>query len=106
MIDIPKKLVEEAKNTNDYKEIEQYVLSNYTMGDIIRAFAEIYVTADEAVNRPQIAVTQAEYEQIMGLFRVKGQRVMNGVVVYETRGRKPKAVRSDDDRETVLKVED
>lgn len=90
MIDIPKKLVEEAKNTNDYKEIEQYVLSNYTMGDIIRAFAEIYVAADEAVNRPQIAVTQAEYEQIMGLFRVKGQRIMNGEVVSETRGRKPK----------------
>ena len=36
----------------------------------------------------------------MGLFRVKGQRMMNGVVVNETRGRKRKVVR--DDNETVL----
>lgn len=100
MIDIPKKLVEEAKNTNDFTEIEKYIMNNYPLGEIIRGFAEIYVTADDAVNRPQIAVTEAEYEQIMGLFRVKGQRMMNGVVVNETRGRKRKVVR--DDNETVL----
>lgn len=100
MIDIPKRLVEEAKNTNDFTEIEKYIMNTYPLSEIIRGFAEIYVAADDAVNRPQIAVTEAEYEQIMGLFRVKGQRMMNGVVVNETRGRKRKVVR--DDNETVL----
>ena len=91
MIDIPKKLVEEAKNTNDFTEIEKYIMNNYPLGEIIRGFAEIYVAADDAVNRPQIAVTEAEYEAITSLFRIKGIRVNeNGEVVKETRGRPKK----------------
>lgn len=92
---IPKKLVENAKNTNDFTEIENYLMSNYPMKDIIRGFAELYVlTADFQVNKPQITVTQAEYEAIVGLFKIKGQRIINGEVIKESRGRPKKEVPS------------
>lgn len=95
MIDIPKKLLERAKNTNDHSEIEMYLMNNYPMGSIIKAFAELYVlTADFQVNKPQITVTQAEYEAVVGLFKIKGQRIVNGEVIKESRGRPKKEVPS------------
>ena len=89
MIDIPKRIIVDAKEDGQ-GILENYLISNYPMGEIIRAFAELILIADDAVNKPQITVTQAEYEAIVGLFKIKGQRVVNGEVVSETRGRPKK----------------
>lgn len=99
MIEIPKKIIQDAKDEGQ-SILENYLISNYPIGEIVKGFAELYLIADDAVNKPQIAVTQAEYVSILSLFRVKGQRVMNGEIINETRGRKRKVVR--DDNETVL----
>lgn len=90
MLDIPKTLLNRIKNGEPIEELETYLLNNYPIPVIIKAFAELIVTADDAVNKPQITVTQAEYDAIMGLFKIKGQRIVNGEVIKESRGRPKK----------------
>lgn len=92
MIDIPKNLLNRVKNGEPIEELETYLLNNYPIPAIIKAFAELIVTADDAVNRPQITVTQAEYEAIVGLFKVRGLRTVCGEVVKERRGRPRKEI--------------
>ena len=51
------------------------------------------MSAKNEDNKPQqISVTEAEYEMITNLFKIRGQRVLNGVVVKELRGRPKKDV--------------
>lgn len=93
MLDIPKNLLNRVKNGESIEELETYLLNNYPIPAIIKAFAELIVIADDAVNKPQILVTEAEYEAITSLFRIKGIRVNeNGEVVKETRGRPKKQI--------------
>jgi len=94
MIDIPRRIIVDAKEDGQ-GILENYLLTNYPMGEIIKAFAELILTSDDLVNKPQITVTQAEYEAIVGLFKIKGQRVVNGEVISETRGR-PKKIDAGD----------
>lgn len=93
MIDIPRRIIVDAKEDGQ-SILENYLLANYPMGEIIKAFAELILTADDAINKPQITVTQAEYEAMVGLFKIKGQRIVNGEVIKESRGRPKKEVPS------------
>lgn len=105
MINIPKKIIEEAYIANDNSELEEYVLTNYPITAIIKDYVKLYMSAKNEDNKPQqISVTEAEYELITNLFKIRGQRVLNGVVVKELRGRPRKAVR--DDNENVLPMEE
>ena len=87
MIDIPKNLLSKVKAGESIELLENYLMNNYPMPQIIKAFAELIVTADSAINKPQILVTEEEMEAISSLFRIRGQRVIDGQVVQERRGR-------------------
>lgn len=87
MISIPKNILNRVKQEGDIAFLEDYLMNNYPMPQIVKAFAELLLTAEEAVNKPQILVTQAEMDAINNLFRVRGQRIVDGEVISETRGR-------------------
>lgn len=87
MLDIPRALLSRVKAGESREEIEQYLMNNYPIPQIIKAFAELIVVSDEATNKPQILVTQEELDAINALFRVRGQRLVDGEVRRETRGR-------------------
>lgn len=87
MLDIPRALLSRVKAGESREELEQYLMNNYPIPQIIKAFAELIVVSDEATNKPQILVTQEELDAINALFRVKGQRLIDGEVRRETRGR-------------------
>lgn len=90
MINVPKNLIKAVIDGDERPEIlEMYIMNNFSMGDIIKSFAELLVTS-ETYNQ-QIVVTQEEYNAIVSLFKVKGQRILDdGTVITETRGRKKK----------------
>lgn len=91
MIDIPKSLVKAVQNGQASLDELTNHLSNYPINEILRAFAELIMLSEEYVNKPQITVTQAEFEAIKGLFKIKGQKILeDGTIVEETRGRRKK----------------
>lgn len=87
MLEIPRALLSRVKAGESREELEQYLMNNYPIPQIIKAFAELIVVSDEAINKPQILVTQEELDAINALFRVKGMRMVDGEVRRETRGR-------------------
>ena len=87
MISIPKNILNKVKQDGDIAFLEDYIINNYPMPQIVKAFAELMMTAEEAVNRRQIIVTEEEMEAINALFKVKGTRLVDGEVIRETRGR-------------------
>lgn len=91
MIDIPKNLVKAIQNGQAPLDDLIKHLSCHPMNEILTAFAELILLSEDYMNRSQIAVTQAEFDAIQSLFRIKGQKVLeDGTVVEETRGRRPK----------------
>jgi hypothetical protein len=89
MIDIPKSLVKAIQNGQASLDDLINHLSNYPINEVLRAFAELIMLSEEYINKPQITVTQAEFEAIKGLFKIKGQKILeDGTIVEETRGRK------------------
>ena len=95
MITPPKALIKAVSEGNQpISAIEQYLLSNHTIGEILRGYAELLLE-DERLNRPQISVTQEEYNAITSLFKIKGLREVNGEIVEETRGRPKKNVQGE-----------
>lgn len=90
MITIPKNLIKQVlEGEKNQQELELFILNNFNMMDIIKAFAELLLTSDTV--KPQITVTPEEYNSIISLFKVKGQRVLeDGTIAEETRGRKKK----------------
>lgn len=103
-LNIPQNLLTRVMNGESIELLENYLMNNYTYPTIIKAFSELIITAENAINKPQIPVSQAEYEQIMGLFRIRGVKMVDGEMVTEKRGRPRKVVR--DDNETVLPMEE
>lgn len=89
-MDIPKSLVKAIQNGQAPLEELTKHLSCQPMNEILTAFAELILISEDYMNRPQIAVSQEEYNQIMSLFRIKGLREINGVVCEERRGRPSK----------------
>ena len=90
MITIPKNLIKQVlEGEKKQEELELFILNNFNMMDIIKAFAELLLTSDTV--KPQITVTPEEYNSIISLFKVKGQRVLeDGTITEEKRGRKKK----------------
>lgn len=91
MINIPKNLIKSViDGTEKPSLLETFVMNNFSMGEIISSFAELLITS-ESMTRQPITVTEDEYNNIISLFKVKGQRTMeDGSVIMETRGRKKK----------------
>ena len=93
MINIPKNLIKAVADGSELPiALETYIMHNFSMGEIIKSFAELLVNT-EAYTRQPIVVSQIEYNNIISLFKVKGQRTMeDGTVIEETRGRRKKNV--------------
>ena len=91
MIDIPKSLIKAVQQGNeDPHTLKQYI-SKYPIDDILTAFTELILLSENFVQQTPISITKEEYDRIMSLFRIKGQKVLDdGTVVTETRGRRPK----------------
>lgn len=102
MLNIPQNLIARVKNGESIELLESYLMNNYPMPVIIKAFAELIITADDEVNKPQISVTEEEMQMIARLFRIKGTKLVDGELVRERRGRPRK--RTDED-EAVLDLE-
>lgn len=87
MIVVPKNILNRVKQEGDMNLLEDYIINNYPMPQIVKAFAELIITAESEINKPQILVTEEELEAINALFRVRGKRIVDGEVITETRGR-------------------
>lgn len=87
MIEFSKSMYSAIKGkTVTKEELSKYLLSNLTVIEIADELAD-YILKDTPGNQP-IAVTEEEYERIISMFRVKGQRMVDGNYIQETRGRK------------------
>lgn len=69
------------------------MITNKTIKDlfneILTAFAELIILSEDFLSPKPISVSQEEYNRILSLFRIKGLRTLDGMMVEETRGRKP-----------------
>lgn len=91
MINIPTKLLKDVQEgILTQKDIEKYLIENHTISDIIAAFAELLIVSDGYVNKPKITVSEEEFAQITSLFKIRGLRTLDGMVISETRGRPSK----------------
>lgn len=90
MIQIDPKLLKSIKEGNATQKDLINHLSNYPLNEILTAFAELIILSEDFLTPKPISVSQEEYNRIMGLFRIKGQRSLDGMIIEETRGRKPK----------------
>lgn len=90
MINLPKNLIKAViDGTETPVALEAYIMHNYSIGEIISSFTELLISS-EAYNQ-QIVVSQEEFNAIISLFKVKGQRILvDGTVISETRGRPKK----------------
>lgn len=69
-------------------EICDYLMSAYP----VKAIVEDYVNMikETPVENAKITVNKEEFKTIVSLFKVRGEKVIDGEVVSETRGRKRK----------------
>lgn len=79
--------------TATQEEVARYLITNLTVLEIADELAD-YILKDEPDKT--ITVTQEDYDKIISLFRVRGQRCVEGNYVQETRGRKPKVTNKED----------
>lgn len=93
MIQIDPKLLKSIKEGNATQKDLINHLSNYPLNDILTAFAELIILSEDFLSPKPISVSQEEYNRIMGLFRIKGQRSLDGMMVEETRGRRKKTIK-------------
>lgn len=81
------KQIKDLKEGIDTKiEVCDYLLRTYPIQRIVDDYVELIMKTD--INDSKIVVTEEEYQAILSLFKVKGQRLIDGQVVKETRGRK------------------
>lgn len=93
MIQIDPKLLKAIKEGNATQKDLINHLSTYPLNEILTAFAELIILSEDFLTPKPISVTQEEYNRIMGLFRIKGLRSLDGVMVEERRGRKPRTIK-------------
>lgn len=89
MIQIDPKMLKAIKEGNATQKDLINHLSNYPLNEILTAFAELIILSEDFLSPKPISVTQEEYNRILSLFKIKGMRSLDGVMVEETRGRKP-----------------
>lgn len=90
MIQIDPKLLKAIKEGNATQKDLINHLSNYPLNEILAAFAELIILSEDFLSPKPISVSQEEYNRIMSLFRIKGLRSLDGMMVEERRGRKPR----------------
>lgn len=93
MIQIDPKLLKAIKEGNATQKDLINHLSNYPLNEILAAFAELIILSEDFLSPKPISVSQEEYNRIMGLFRIKGLRSLDGMMVEERRGRKPRTIK-------------
>lgn len=93
MIQIDPKLLKSIKEGNATQKDLISHLSNYPLNEILTAFAELIILSEDYLSPKPISVSQEEYNRIMGLFRIKGLRSLDGMMVEERRGRKPRTIK-------------
>lgn len=93
MIQIDPKLLKSIKEGNATQKDLINHLSNYPLNEILAAFAELIILSEDFLSPKPISVSQEEYNRIMGLFRIKGLRSLDGMMVEERRGRKPRTIK-------------
>lgn len=93
MIQIDPKLLKSIKEGNATQKDLINHLSNYPLNEILTAFAELIILSEDFLSPKPISVSQEEYNRIMGLFRIKGLRSLDGMMVEERRGRKPRTIK-------------
>lgn len=93
MIHIDPKLLKAIKEGNATQKDLINHLSNYPLNDILTAFAELIILSEDFLSPKPISVSQEEYNRILSLFKIKGMRSLDGVMVEERRGRKPKTIK-------------
>ena len=93
MIQIDPKLLKSIKEGNATQKDLINHLSNYPLNEILGAFAELIILSEDFLSPKPISITQEEYNRILSLFKVKGLRSIDGMIVEERRGRKPKTLK-------------
>ena len=93
MIQIEPKLLKAIKEGKATQQDLINHLSNYPLNEILAAFAELIILSEDFLSQKPISVSQEEYNRIMGLFKIKGMRLLDGVMVEETRGRSKKTIK-------------
>lgn len=93
MIQIEPKLLKSIKEGNATQQDLINYLSNYPLNEILAAFAELITLSEDFLSQKPISVSQEDYNRIMGLFKIKGMRLLDGVMVEETRGRSKKTIK-------------
>lgn len=93
MIQIDPKLLKAIKEGNATQKDLINHLSTYPLNEILTAFAELIILSEDFLSPKPISVSQDEYNRIMSLFKIKGLRSLDGVMVEERRGRKPRTIK-------------
>lgn len=93
MIQIDPKLLKSIKEGNATQKDLINHLSNYPINEILTAFAELIILSEDFLSPKPISVSQEEYNRILNLFKIKGLRSLDGVMVEERRGRKPRTIK-------------
>lgn len=93
MIQIDPKLLKSIKEGNATQKDLINHLSTYPLNEILTAFAELIILSEDFLSPKPISVTQEEYNRIIGLFKIKGLRSLDGMMVEERRGRKPRTIK-------------
>lgn len=70
----------------DIDSLVEYYIRNSNIWELAQRCA--YQALAEPQEETPIAISQEDYEKLMSMFRVKGQRMIDGNYVSETRGRK------------------
>lgn len=91
MIRLPQNLIKSvADGTEEQRVLENYIMDNYSLSTIVSSLAELLIQTEKLVPQP-ITVTESEFQKIMSLFKIRGQRVLDdGTKTEETRGRRRK----------------
>jgi hypothetical protein len=69
-------------------EVCDYIMSAYPIKAIVEDYVKLVM--ETPVENAKITVNKEEFEAIVSLFKVRGEKVVDGEVVTETRGRKRK----------------
>lgn len=93
MIQIDPKMLKAIKEGNATQKDLINHLSTYPLNEILTAFAELIILSEDFLSPKPISVSQEEYNRILNLFKIKGLRSLDGVMVEERRGRKPRTIK-------------
>lgn len=87
MITLSKEVMKSInKGTITKQELSNLIIDEYSAKSIAESLAEFLLGEKEELS--QIVLDKEDYDRVVSLFRIKGQRIVDGQVIEETRGRK------------------